>query len=133
MREYRFIRGFLLLLMIILSASVSADMWDGFPVILWLQQHKIICNDGRNDCTNFERTEEAMKDLGATHIYVHLMGDRFGYLQWFLKSTKDTDIKVCALLRARCYGSYPYSFDCPAWADNLSKTSLQYPNLECSP
>lgn len=111
--------------------AVAADVWDGYPVILWTEQGVLVNTDGRNGVPDVERTVAAMHDIGATAFYVHVKRQRdFDKAKSYLEKFKDTDIKTWIVTNGHCYGLEPYPKDCKSWAKEIATLSLTYPNLE---
>lgn len=123
-----------LFIFLLLCSGAIADVWDGYPVVIWPIQNHLVNNDGRNDGVNVQKTAEAMHDLGATTFTYHVTTESaYNGLINTLKSFKDTDIKTWAVVGPRCWfkdGYEPFYMDCVAVAEAFAELSLEYPNFE---
>ncbi len=112
----------------------AANIWDTKPVVVWSYQHQLISKDGRSGGMDIEKSVNALKDLGATGIFLPIGTEQqYNTLMWFLEQTKNTDLKVYVQTGARCNAVFPpeYAGDCVKWAKHLATKSLTYPNLVC--
>lgn len=104
-------------------------------VVLWTEYDGYIKTDGLNGSWDIARTQAAMDDLGATTLSKVVKDDR-GYngLVHLLKLTKDTRIKVWAMLAWNCMGKLTRDRNpqtaCQTWATHLAELSLEYPHFE---
>jgi len=109
-----------------------ADVWDSNPVILWTYQYFPIMEDGRNGDPDFQRTEDALHDIGATGMFLGLgRKSQYDGFLYFLEQSKNTDIKIWIAMSHTCWEEpEPYQDDCTNWIRHLAELSLTYPNLE---
>lgn len=120
------------------DGSVDDSRGDPEPryqVVLWTEYDGYIRTDGLNGSWDIARTQAAMDDLGATALSKVVKDDR-GYdgLVSLLKLTKDTRIKVWAMLGWNCMGKLTRDRNpetaCQTWATHLAELSLEYPQLD---
>jgi len=131
-----FKRGlFVVIGILIVTIFVSADVWDDRPMVIW--PDNLMMNDGRDGGINYQETVDAMHDMGANTLMFIMNADwKYPQLLALLENTKDTDIKVWVQMRfwINSYGAWgcngPPVTDCTEWVKNMSRLSLQYPNLE---
>jgi hypothetical protein len=133
MKRYRYFVGISCLVFVLsfFSSFVAADVWDGYPVILWTNQGSLIQSDGRNGNVDVQRTVDAFHDMGATAFYIHFdSGNNYEKLNSYLEKFKNTDIKTWVVMNGQCWDVQPYPKDCKTHMRELAKVSLNYPNFE---
>ena len=114
--------------------DTRSDPTPGLEVVLWTEYDGYIKTDGLNGSWDIPRTQAAMDDLGATTLSKVVKDDR-GYdgLVQLLKLTKDTRIKVWAMLPWNCMGKLTRDRNpetaCQTWATHLAELSLEHPHF----